>query len=93
MGRAQTCPYLHFFLLLQGEKGDRGERVSGSVFPWLLCPPGQRSCGCLRALQLGRSETSQAVTQELTRVSAGSPRTCGWHSTSRGAWPPGESGT
>lgn len=32
MGTAQNCPDL-VFLPLQGEKGDRGERVSGSAFP------------------------------------------------------------
>lgn len=32
MGVAQNCSYL-LLSLLQGEKGDRGERVSGCAFP------------------------------------------------------------
>lgn len=57
---ALTC-----FLPLQGEKGDRGERVSGSASPWLLCAPGWGFYRCWRALQLpwvqGRTEPSGAV--------------------------------
>ena len=41
---------------------------------------------------LGRTEPPGAITQELTAVSAGPPRTCGWGSASRGARPPGEFG-